>query len=207
MPWKEFRVRKTDWKDDKTSTGGNWARRGAENRANNMARWLWLQCPSGHSAASYLTSGQEGILKDSLTGRKSPAGISNWFSFGFVPQPWESNFLLEPYWSHQGPNGESLQRQERGWEAGRRKQNKRNVTAVGTQDTIWKYSNQPTTKEKLKNLCAVLSRSVVSNSLRPHGLWPAWLLCPWGFPKQKQLPCPSPRDLPNPGIEPRSPAL
>ena len=69
---------------------------------------------SGHSAASYLTPGQEGVLKDSLTGRKSPAGISNWFSFGFVLQPWESNFLLEPYWSHQGPNGESLQRQERG---------------------------------------------------------------------------------------------
>ena len=61
---------------------------------------------SGHSAPSYLTPGQEGTLKDSLTGLKSPAG--------FVPQPWESNFLLEPYWSHQEPNGESLQRQERG---------------------------------------------------------------------------------------------
>ena len=28
----------------------------------------------------------------------------------------------------------------------------------------------------------VLSRSVVSNSLWPHGLWPARLLCPWNFP-------------------------
>ena len=28
----------------------------------------------------------------------------------------------------------------------------------------------------------VFSRSVVSNSLRPHGLWPARLLCPWNFP-------------------------
>ena len=27
--------------------------------------------------------------------------------------------------------------------------------------------------------CAVLSRSVVSDSLRPRGLWPAKLLCPW----------------------------
>ena len=29
--------------------------------------------------------------------------------------------------------------------------------------------------------CAVLSRSVVSDSLLPHGLQPARLLCPWGF--------------------------
>ena len=28
----------------------------------------------------------------------------------------------------------------------------------------------------------VLSRSVVSNSLRPHGLMPTRLLCPWDFP-------------------------
>ena len=28
----------------------------------------------------------------------------------------------------------------------------------------------------------MLSRSVVSNSLRPHGLWLARLLCPWDFP-------------------------
>ena len=38
----------------------------------------------------------------------------------------------------------------------------------------------------------------------------ARLLCPWGFSKQKYwsgLPCPPPGDLPNPGIEPRSPAL
>ena len=28
----------------------------------------------------------------------------------------------------------------------------------------------------------VLRRSVVSDSLRPHGLWPARLLCPWNSP-------------------------
>ena len=34
-----------------------------------------------------------------------------------------------------------------------------------------------------KIMCSVsVSRSVVSNSLRPHGLYPARLLCPWGFP-------------------------
>ena len=44
----------------------------------------------------------------------------------------------------------------------------------------------------------------------PHGLQPARLLCPWGFSRQEYwrgLPFPSPGDLPNPGIEPRSPTL
>ena len=39
---------------------------------------------------------------------------------------------------------------------------------------------------------------------------PTRLLCPWGFSRQEYwsgLPCPPPGDLPNPGIEPRSPAL
>ena len=39
---------------------------------------------------------------------------------------------------------------------------------------------------------------------------PASLLCPWGFSRQgywSGLPCPLPGDLPNWGIEPRSPAL
>ena len=31
-------------------------------------------------------------------------------------------------------------------------------------------------------MCCVLSRSVVSDSLRLHGLLPAGLLCPWNFP-------------------------
>ena len=38
----------------------------------------------------------------------------------------------------------------------------------------------------------------------------ARLLCPWGFSRQEYwsgLPCPSPGDLPNPGIESRFPAL
>ena len=59
-------------------------------------------------------------------------------------------------------------------------------------------------------LCAVLSHSIMSNSLKPHGLQPTRLLCPWGFSRQEYwsgLPCPPPEDLPNPGIEPRSPAL
>ena len=57
---------------------------------------------------------------------------------------------------------------------------------------------------------AVLSLSVVSNSLRPHGLQSTRLLCPRGFSRQEYwsgLPCPPPEDLPNPGTEPRSPPL
>ena len=55
-----------------------------------------------------------------------------------------------------------------------------------------------------KLLCgAALSRSVVSDSLQPHGLKPSGLLCPWGFSRQEywsRLPCPSPGDLPNPDL-------
>ena len=56
----------------------------------------------------------------------------------------------------------------------------------------------------------MLSYSVVFNNLQPHGLHPVRLLCPWGFSRREYwnvLPCPPPGDLPNPGIEPRSPAL
>ena len=56
----------------------------------------------------------------------------------------------------------------------------------------------------------VLSCFSVFNSVHPCLLKPARLLCPWGFSRQEcwgGLPCPSPRNLPNPGMEPRSPAL
>ena len=55
--------------------------------------------------------------------------------------------------------------------------------------------------------CAVLCWSVLSDSLRPHGLYPARLLCPWGYSRQEYwsgLPCPPSGGLPNPGIEPQS---
>ena len=54
----------------------------------------------------------------------------------------------------------------------------------------------------------MFSRSVVSDSLQPHVLQPASLL--WEFSRQEYwsgLPRPAPGDLPNPGIEPRSPEL
>ena len=56
----------------------------------------------------------------------------------------------------------------------------------------------------------VLCRLVMSDSLRPHGLWPIRLFCPWGFSRPEYwsgFPCPFPGGLPNPGVEPRSPVL
>ena len=61
-------------------------------------------------------------------------------------------------------------------------------------------------------LCTcVLSRSVASDSLRPHVLQPTRLLCPWGFSRPEYcsgLPCPPPVGgiFPTPGMELRSPA-
>ena len=54
--------------------------------------------------------------------------------------------------------------------------------------------------------------SAVSDSVQPYGLQPTRLLCPCGFSRQEYwsaLPCPSPGDLPHPGIElvSHSPAL
>ena len=50
----------------------------------------------------------------------------------------------------------------------------------------------------------------MSDSLWPHGLQPTRLLYSWGSSRQEYwsgLPCPPPGDLPNAGIEPRSPSL
>ena len=55
--------------------------------------------------------------------------------------------------------------------------------------------------------CACSVTSVMSNSLRSHGLQPARLLYPRGLSRQEYwrgLPCPPPGDLPDPGIKPVS---
>ena len=57
--------------------------------------------------------------------------------------------------------------------------------------------------------CAGLSHSVLSNSATP-GTVAHQALLPMGTLRQgywSGLPCPPPGDLPDPGIEPRSPAL
>ena len=60
------------------------------------------------------------------------------------------------------------------------------------------------------HLCLVIQLCPTLCSLWPHGPQPTRLLCPWGFSRQEYwsgLPCPPSGNLPNPGIEPRSPAL
>ena len=55
--------------------------------------------------------------------------------------------------------------------------------------------------------CVHVICPVVSAFLWPHGRQPARLLSPWGFSRQEYwsgLPCLPPRDLLNPGIEPKS---
>ena len=55
-------------------------------------------------------------------------------------------------------------------------------------------------------MCVLITQS---DSSTPKTI-PAKLLCPWGFSRQEYwggLPVPSLGDLPNPGIEPRSPTL
>ena len=56
------------------------------------------------------------------------------------------------------------------------------------------------TKPELR-LHVCVSRSVMSDSLRPHGIFFRSGL------KWSGLPFPSPGDLPSPGIKPKSPAL
>ena len=54
-------------------------------------------------------------------------------------------------------------------------------------------------------MCCVLSLSVVSDSLRPHGLWSSRILCPWGLFRLEYwsgLPCPPPGIFPTQGSNP-----
>ena len=64
-------------------------------------------------------------------------------------------------------------------------------------------------KIKYKHYCGLVTKSHLT-LLRPHGLYPARLLCPWDFPRQAYwsgLSFPPPGDLPYPGIKPTSLAL
>ena len=61
-----------------------------------------------------------------------------------------------------------------------------------------------------KHMRVCFAASVVSDSLQPYGLEPARLLYPWGFSRQgycSGLHALFQGNLPNPGIEPRPPAL
>ena len=58
------------------------------------------------------------------------------------------------------------------------------------------------------SVCACSVASVVTGTLRPQGLQPARLLCPWDTLGKREywsgLSCLPPGDLPDPGIEPAS---
>ena len=61
-------------------------------------------------------------------------------------------------------------------------------------------------KNKMEDVHCVHARLPRSDSLQPYGPQPG-SFCLWGFSRQEYwsgLPCPSPRDLPNPGTEPTS---
>ena len=98
----------------------------------------------------------------------------------------------------------------------------------GWLSVLWiRMINWPTNKSRkqtpgcnlLRHKCNQLFQTIIvctraclvtSNSLLPHGLQPARLLCPWDFSRQEfwsGLSCSPPGDLPDTGIEPRSPAL
>ena len=67
-------------------------------------------------------------------------------------------------------------------------------------------------RQKVPIMLALALHTVAQSCLTlwPHGLQLTRLLCPWGFSRQDYwsgLPCLPPRDLPNPGIKPRSPTL
>ena len=73
---------------------------------------------------------------------------------------------------------------------------------AGNTFLVWKHVAFP---HFCKHTCSVAS--VVSDSVWPHGLQPARVLCPWGFSRQEHwggLPCPPPGDPPGPGIRPMS---
>ena len=68
-----------------------------------------------------------------------------------------------------------------------------------------KHTGEPQTLFVCVRAC-----SVVSDSLQPHGRYPARLLCPWDFPgKNTGVGCHflTPGDLPDPEIKPTPPAV
>ena len=72
------------------------------------------------------------------------------------------------------------------------------TVALLTIASTWKQTKCPLTEEWIKKMgytytmkyCAVLSHSVTSDTLRPQGLQPARLLCPWDSPgKNTEVGC------------------
>ena len=69
---------------------------------------------------------------------------------------------------------------------------------------MWSHTTEAKNFYLVKQCCAVLSCSVMSDSVTP---WMTPCATPPGFSVQGDSPCPPPGDLPNPGMEPRPPTL
>ena len=83
---------------------------------------------------------------------------------------------------------------------------------IQTPVTRWPQKFSPSPRiTPINPFCVCVNCSVVSNSLQPRGLYVTHQASlSTEFSRQESwsgLPFPSPGDLPNPGIEPRSPAL
>ena len=73
-----------------------------------------------------------------------------------------------------------------------------------SQHILWAWTNGQPPVSIIRVLACMLSRLVVSNSSRPHGLESTRLFCPWAW---SGVSFPSPGGFLNPGTEPASPAL
>ena len=89
---------------------------------------------------------------------------------------------------------------------------KRQLGLIRSQEAnIKTWSQTPLSNPNQSYFCILLLLlcSVVSDSLRPHGLQTTSLLCPWDFPGKVDywsgLTFPPPGHLPDSGIEPASP--
>ena len=131
--------------------------------------------------SGYLSKGNEKVLKRYMHSHAYYSVIHN-------------SQDTETSWVHQQRNGYT--------ECG--------LSLQGTTIQPWEKGS-PAICCNIDRLCyAVLSQSIVSDSLWPRGLEPTRLLCPWSFSRKEYwsgLPCPSPGELPNPGIKPGSPAF
>ena len=92
------------------------------------------------------------------------------------------------------------------WDRGRRLQVEWSVQIVGLLVDCLTFHVLPISHKESESVGC----SFVSDSLQPHGLNPTRLICPWDSPGKNThsgVSFPSPGDLPNPGVKPRSPAL
>ena len=130
-------------------------------------------------------------------GTRIPHTVSNW--------TWPAA-TTEPAWSNQDPLAATKTQHSQ--------INKYQKEKKDPRAQVWSQSMSSALLNKALTGAGHLKwkwiRSVVSDSLWPHGLQPTGLLSPWKFSRQEYwsgVPFPSPGDLSDPGIEPGSSTL